>query len=231
VRRTVAFSEAIYLGHWEIEGVVARKVENLGAAWDSLMQEELPVLIDPEAAMLKQLQPQVLIDGRMLKRSPDFDLTAAPLVIGLGPGFTAGLDCHAVVETKRGHYLGRVIWQGQAEPNTGIPEPVTGYDVERVVRAPQAGELQEGRPIGDVIEPGETIVRVGEVPVLASFRGALRGLLRDGVEVIEGQKIGDLDPRCDPSFSQFISDKALAVGGGVLEAMLWRGVLPERQDG
>jgi xanthine dehydrogenase accessory factor len=192
---------------------------------------EIPVLIDPQAELLEQLRPEVIIDGRMLKRPPELGLEVARFVIGLGPGFIAGEDCHAVVETKRGHHLGRVIWQGQAAPNTGVPEAIAGYDVQRVVRAPKAGELQDGRKIGALIEQGETIVRVDDEPVLASFPGALRGLLHDGVEVQAGQKIGDLDPRADPSFSQFVSDKALAIGGGVLEAILARGVLPAGRDG
>jgi len=226
VRRAVSFAEAIYQGAWEVEEVKAERVVGEAAILEALQQGRIPVVIDPEAALRFKLNPVALVDGRMLKRPPEIDHPAAPLVIGLGPGFTAGLDCHAVIETMRGHNLGRVYWQGCAQANTGIPEPVNGFAVQRIIRAPVEGELHVGLAIGTVIEAGERIVEVGATPVLAGFQGALRGLLPDGVRVHKGQKIGDLDPRADPEYCFSVSDKALAVAGGVLEVLLAREQLP-----
>ncbi|TFH38044.1 MAG: EF2563 family selenium-dependent molybdenum hydroxylase system protein [Anaerolineales bacterium] len=226
VRRAVAFSEAIYQGTWEIEGIRAQRVEGEAALYATLLEGQIPVIIDPDADLRHKLQILALVDGRMLKRPPELDHTAAALVVGLGPGFTAGVDCHAVIETQRGHHLGRVYWQGSAQTNTGIPEVVAGFDVQRVIRSPEAGLLHNGRSIGVVIEAGETIAEVGRTPVLAEFKGALRGLLHDGVMVHAGQKIGDLDPRANPSYCFTVSEKALAVAGGVLEAFLTCEKLP-----
>jgi len=226
VRRAVSFAEAIYQEAWEIEGVRAEKIEGVTAAFTTLQKGNIPIIIDPDAELRHELDPIAMVDGRMLKRAPELDRSVAPLVVGLGPGFTAGLDCHAVVETNRGHNMGRVYWQGSAQPNTGIPEPIAGFDVQRVVRAPADGVLGAGRSIGTVIEAGECIVEVDGKPILAGHKGALRGLLHDDVTVHSGQKIGDLDPRADPSYCFTVSDKALAVAGGVLEALLTREQLP-----
>jgi xanthine dehydrogenase accessory factor len=226
VRRTVSFAEAIYKGTWEIEGVRAHKVAGEEAIWSTLERDQIPIVIDPEAALRRPIQPIALVDARMLKHPPELDLTAAPFVIGLGPGFTVGVDCHVVIETNRGHHMGRVYWQGQAQENTGIPGAVAGYDVLRVIRAPAIGELKNGLTIGSVIDQGDQIAEVGDTPVLAGFRGALRGLLHDGVNVQQGQKIGDLDPRADPSYCSSASDKSLAVAGGVLEALMVRKLYP-----
>jgi xanthine dehydrogenase accessory factor len=226
VRRTVSFAEAIYIGAWEIEGVRAQKVAGEQAIWRALGKGEIPIVVDPEAELRHSIQPIALIDARMLKRPSELDHTAAPFVIGLGPGFTVGVDCHAVVETNRGHFLGRVYWQGQAMPDTGVPEPVAGYDVLRVIRAPVSGELHDGLSIGSVVEEGDRIAIVDDMPIITGFRGALRGLLHNGVRVHEGQKIGDLDPRADPSYCTVVSDKSLSVAGGVLEALLSQELLP-----
>ncbi len=149
-------------------------------------------------------------------------MQAASLVIGLGPGFVAGVDCHAVVETNRGHSLGRVIWKGSAEADTGVPEPVRERGVERVLRSPASGVLEACVAIGEVLEEGQCIARVNGTAVLAPFKGVLRGLLHPGLVVSVGLKIGDVDPRMEPKFSRLVSDKALAVGGGILEAILSR---------
>ena len=147
-------------------------------------------------------------------------MDAAPLVIGLGPGFFAGQNCHAVVETNRGHHLGRVIWEGRAEQDTGVPGTVTGHDVNRVLRAPADGQTKAQVGLGSIVKKGEVIALVDDTPLIAAFDGALRGLIHESVEMNKGDKIGDLDPRMDPSYCYEISDKALAIGGGVLEGLL-----------
>jgi xanthine dehydrogenase accessory factor len=180
----------------------------------------IPIVVDPEASIVKRFDLIAMVDARMRKRPPEMGLETAPLVIGLGPGFTAGEDCHAVVETNRGHHMGRVFWQGSAEPDTGIPEPVSGYDVERVLRAPSEGTLEGGIALGSLVQSGDILARVNGVPLVAPFDGALRGLVHNSLQVREGEKVGDLDPRGNPAYCYEISDKSLAVGGGVLEAIL-----------
>jgi xanthine dehydrogenase accessory factor len=156
----------------------------------------------------------------MIKTGSDQQMDAAPCVIGLGPGFTVGLNCHTVVETKRGANLGRVYWQGSAEPNSGFPEPVNGFDEERVLHSPKDGTVSAKAQIGDVVELGTLIASVDGEPVYSRIKGVLRGLIQNGLTVTRGMKIGDVDPRCDAHLCFQVSDKALAVGGGVLEAML-----------
>lgn len=222
VRRLVAAAEAVYAGRVEIEDLEFQHIDEPAQAalmWD---QGLIPVLVDPTAKSRRSLLPQVVVDGRMRKKPPEMGLEAAPLVIGIGPGFTAGEDCHAVVESKRSHQLGRVIWQGQAAADSGVPEPVRGHDVDRVLRAPATGAIEGGHALGEIVEPGEPLAAVGGFELLAPFRGALRGLIHDGVRVKEGDKLGDLDPRAEPSYCYQISDKSLAIGGGVLEAVLSR---------
>lgn len=220
VRRLVAVAEAVYAGEVQVEECTARRIERPGEAEFGWRQDEIPVLVDPSLSCLSAFEPLALVDGRMRKVPPETGLEAAPMVIGLGPGFTAGLDCHAVVETNRGHHMGRVIWDGTAQADTGVPEQVDGHDMDRVLRAPSDGILTSHADLGTVIEPGQTIADVDGVEIKAPFRGALRGLIHDGLQVREGAKVGDLDPRADPSYCYQISDKALAVGGGVLEALL-----------
>ena len=222
IRRLVALAEAIYAGEVRVEDLVGIRVASLEQARRSLAQHRIPVLVDPQAACRHDLQPDVLVDARMRKMAPEFGTEAASLVVGLGPGFTAGIDCHAVVETRRGHHLGRVLWQGPSEPDTGVPEPVGGHAYDRVLRAPADGELSEGVRLGARVSTGMLLARVGTNVLQAPFDGVLRGLLHDGLEVRRGQKVGDVDPRGESSFCYEISDKALAVGGGVLEAVLSR---------
>lgn len=226
VRRAVSFAEAIYQGTWKIEGVVAEYLTNKDDIRDSVEKGNIPVMIDPQADIRHEFQPMAIIDGRMLKRPSELDWTAAPFVVGLGPGFVVGVDCHAVVETKRGHTLGRVYWEGSALPDTGIPDAVAGYDVQRVIRAPMSGELREGLPIGSLVKAGDQVAIVGDMPVVANFDGALRGMLKDGIHVERGLKIGDLDPRSEREYCFTVSDKALAVAGGVLEAVITKGIHP-----
>jgi xanthine dehydrogenase accessory factor len=185
-------------------------------------------MIDPQAAVLdSQLfwdgsSPKVVIDARMTKRPPDLRKPAADLIVGLGPGFVAGENCHAAVETNRGHYLGRVLWRGAPQVDTGIPEVVARRQADRVLRSPADGILVAHAEICDHVEAGQLIAEVSNQPVRAPFKGVLRGLLHPGLKVGRGLKIGDLDPRNDPRYCTLVSDKSLAVGGGVLEAILAR---------
>jgi xanthine dehydrogenase accessory factor len=222
VRRAVAFSEAVYRGHTQVEevtGILAVDVEDSSRI---LSEGNIPVLVDPQADSRHTLTPIVLVDARMTKRPPDLGLNAAKLVVGLGPGFLAGENCHAVIETQRGHSLGRVIWNGAPQPDTGVPEAVRDHQAERVLRAPEAGILVGEVEIADHVEAGQLIARVGASKILAPFSGVVRGLLHSGLSVTAGMKIGDVDPRDDPSYCFLVSDKSLAIGGGVLEAILSR---------
>ncbi len=220
VRRTVAFAQAVFDGVTRVEGVPARLArcpeEALALATDS----HVSVVVDPEATVVHALQPGAVVDAIMAKRNTGTHLDDAPLVIGVGPGFRAGVDVHAVVESNRGHWLGRVLLEGEAEPNTGVPAPVGGHGAERVLRAPADGPLVSLKQIGDLVRGGEPICSVAVETVLAPFTGYLRGLIQDGVVVTTGMKIGDVDPRATRQHCFTISDKALAIGGGVLEAML-----------
>ncbi len=223
IRRAVAFATAIYSGVVEVEGVRARRVGSLEEALAAHEKGEIPVLIDPQAQVVAQWRPDVVVDAIMAKRNTGTKITDAPLVIGLGPGFEAGLDVHAVVETARGHNLGRVILSGSAEPHTGVPGEVAGYTFQRVLRAPSAGTFQAVRRIGDRVEAGATVGHVDSQPVRAAIGGVLRGIIADGVKVVEGMKLGDVDPRGLVEYCFTISDKARAIGGGVLEAILYLG--------
>ncbi len=226
VRRFVSFGNAVYEGTQTIEGITARCVDTLERAQDVTAAGEIPVLISASPSW-KPLNPRVVIDVRMAKRNIDTTIHDAPLVIGLGPGFTAGEDCHAVIETNRGHHLGRVIWQGQAEPNTGIPGSIEGKSGVRVLRAPCEGHIHAHFEIGDTITKGEVIASIENQPIIAPFDGVLRGIIHPSVHVWEGLKIGDLDPRGIKEHCFEISDKALAIAGGVLEVILTKGIVPE----
>jgi xanthine dehydrogenase accessory factor len=232
VRRYVSFAETIYRGEFQVEGITAHSASDVDAALDILRQGFISVLIDPQAAILSWLRsvlptntPVVLIDARMGKKAPDTSLESASLVIGLGPGFVAGQNCHAVVETNRGHHLGRVIWEGAAESDTGLPESVAAYGRERVLRSPADGVLIAHTQIGERLEAGQLIAEVDGHSIRAPFKGVLRGLLHPGLRVTHNLKIGDVDPRDDPRYCFQVSDKALAIGGGVLEAVLSRSEL------
>jgi xanthine dehydrogenase accessory factor len=196
------------------------------------MQSEgkIPVLADSEAASLEAYQPSVLVDARMRKIAPERLPFQAAFTIGLGPGFSAPEHCDAVIETNRGHHLGRMIRRGAAEADTSLPEQVLGQESPRVLRAPVQGKVSSLASIGDVLEVGDAIARVGNRLITAPFRGVLRGLIADGQNVPAGIKIGDLDPRADPTYAFEISDKALAIAGGVLEAILSSSVLFPRKS-
>ncbi|MCC6612549.1 MAG: EF2563 family selenium-dependent molybdenum hydroxylase system protein [Anaerolineae bacterium] len=220
VRRTVSFGEAVYSDAIAIEGVTSRLVRGLDGISMAMHAGEVPVVVDPEGETLQMLTATVVIDARMEKRNAGTTLDDAPLVIALGPGYTAGVDCHAVIETNRGHDLGRVIWQGTAAADTGEPGTMAGQTHSRVLRAPAAGHVRAHAAIGDTIQEGHAIAEVAGQPVRAAFTGVLRGLIHRQVTVTPGMKIGDLDPRCERRACFTISDKSLAIGGGALEAVL-----------
>jgi xanthine dehydrogenase accessory factor len=220
LRRKVSFGEAVYEGRVKVEGIVAQRVGDVAAARRVLAEGAIPVIVDPAADSRHALQPAVLVDAVMAKRNTGTALADAPLVVALGPGFLAGADCHAVIETNRGHWLGRVIWKGAAQPDTGVPGAVHGKDSERVLRAPVTGYLQTMASICDRVTTGQLVATVHGHPVLAQIDGVVRGLARDGLAVRDGLKIGDIDPRAEPVYCSTISDKSLAVAGGVLEAIL-----------
>jgi xanthine dehydrogenase accessory factor len=222
VRRTVALAEAIYSGETQVEELIGRRVASPQQALTALQAAVIPVLVDTDLECREALQPAAVVDARMLKSAPAETRDPAVFLIGLGPGFEAGINCDAVVETNRGHHMGRVYWEGSGQPDTGVPDPVIGFDVDRVLRAPAAGLFQGLQPIGALLEPGDLIARVNGAELRAPFAGVLRGLLHDGLPVERGLKVGDLDARGDPTYCRFISDKSLAVGGGVLEALLAR---------
>ncbi|WP_420629550.1 selenium-dependent molybdenum cofactor biosynthesis protein YqeB [Candidatus Leptofilum sp.] len=246
VRRKVAVATAVLEGHIQIETLHAQRAETVEQAIELAHLGTIPVLVAPELSVISKQysvisQPslvterrllntvyevvaqrhyRILVDARMAKRNIDTNMEQANLVIALGPGFTTGVDCHAVIETMRGHTLGRVIWQGSALPNTGTPGIVAGKGAERVLRAPAAGKVNWRLEIGDLVTKGQIIGNVAGKTIVAPFAGVLRGLIAPSTEVRAGLKIGDLDARADVSACFTISDKALAIGGGVLEAVL-----------
>ena len=220
IRRTVCFSQAILFGTMDVEDVTAAFAETPEAAVSILKEKKIPVLADPEAACIAVLRPDAVVDAILAKRNLGTKITDAPCVIGVGPGFTAGIDCHACVETMRGHTLGRVITVGSPIPNTNIPGLIGGFAGERVLRAPADGIFRQRLEIGDMVEQNEIAGYVGTEPMRCQISGVLRGLLADGTPVHRGMKAGDVDPRGEVSYCQLVSDKALAIGGGVLEAIL-----------
>lgn len=219
VRRTVAVSTAVTSGRCTVEDVEAVRVEHPTDAVDVARTGRVAVMVDhglPQFAV----PPVAVVDARLAKRNIDTTLGDAPLVIGLGPGFTAGSDCHAVVETMRGHRLGTVIWDGAAEPNTGVPARIGGEDELRVLRAEAAGPVTWTVDFGDRVVRDQAIGEVGGVTVRALTHGVVRGLIAPGSAATPGLKIGDIDPRADSDACWQISDKSLAIGGAVLEAIL-----------
>jgi xanthine dehydrogenase accessory factor len=221
IRRTVALAQAIYDGKFAVEDLTARRV-SLDQVDETIRQGAIPVLVDLHGDAAAQLRPHVVVDAIVAKRNLGTRITDAALVIALGPGFTVGLDCHAIVETNRGHYLGRVLHSGSAEPDTGIPGALDGHGWDRILRAPAAGIFRPILTIGDTVAAGDVAAFVNDIPVIAPLGGVLRGLLREGLQAPAGMKVGDVDPRATRDHCFTISDKALAIGGGVLEAILAR---------
>ena len=227
IRRQVALSEAVYEGSACVEGVTAVQIEAVKEADAVWARGQVPVLVDPVGDAIRALKPAAVIDAILAKRNLGTTRAMAPLTIALGPGFTAGIDVDAVIETKRGHNLGRVITDGSAAPNTGIPGMIGGYAAERVLHAEAAGTLRNIRKIGDLVTAGEPIAAIetkdGSVSVKASISGLIRGLIRDGYPVTKGFKIADIDPRSEELANCFsISDKARCIAGGVLEVICSR---------
>lgn len=219
VRRTVSFCEAVYDGSQSVEGIDARRIcdeDGLKHAWGAGC---LAVAVDPAWTWIARLQPQVVVDAIIAKRNLGTHKGEAPLVVGIGPGFTAGQDCHAVVESQRGHNLGRVYREGSAEPNTGVPGNIGGYTLERVLRAPVAGVVRVCKDIGSVVKAGDVVLSVGESDVCTVMDGVVRGCIRPGVTVPAGTKIGDVDPRGIAEYGFTVSEKARTLGGAVLETL------------
>ena len=219
IRRSVAFANAIFEGNSVVEGVTASKSS---AAEVAAHREAgiITVVVDPLCEIALQEKPWAIVDAILAKHNIGTRITDASVVIGVGPGFTAGVDVHRVVETMRGHDLGRVITSGMAKPNTGVPGEIGGYTLERLVLAPQDGFFSATKKIGDIVKAGEVLGFVDEAPVVALISGVLRGLLQNGLKVKQKMKIGDVDPRAEVENCWTISDKARAIGGGVLEALL-----------
>lgn len=222
IRRTVSLSEAVYTNTHTVEGVTAERAETLAELPEIWGRSHIPVLVDPAAKSLVELKPSALIDGILAKKNCSTTLSMAPITIGLGPGFTAGIDVGAVIETARGHDLGRVIITGTAQANTGIPGAVAGYTTERVLYARHSGILTIRRDIGSLVQQNEVIATIGDQPVRATIAGLVRGIIRDRSTVHRGMKIADIDPRTEQTaICHTISDKARCISGGVLEALLY----------
>ena len=222
VRREVSFCEAVYEGEKAVEGVRAKFIsapKEIQSVWE---EGKIPLLVDTDGKKARNfLKPDVLIDAIIAKKNLGTQMDDAPLVIGLGPGFTVGKDVHIVIETNRGHHLGKMILSGAAEPDTGIPGEIGGFTVERVLRPMKKGIFHAHKSIGDRVSKGSVVAVVDDFPVIAKISGMVRGLLRDGVEVRKGVKVGDIDPRGKRELCFTISDKARAIAGGVLEAILY----------
>jgi len=217
IRRSVSVCEAVYTGRATVEDICCVLISDISEMNECYDDGNIPLLVDPVGECIKQLKPLAVIDAIIAKRNSGIYMGMAPITIGLGPGFTAGVDVNAVIETKRGHDLGRLILTGSALPDTSIPGEVCGISKERVIHAPASGEVRHIHKIGDVVNNGEIICEIGRNPVSAPFKGLLRGLIHEGLYVPVGMKIADIDPRLDVDW-QTISDKARCLGGATLEA-------------
>lgn len=220
VRREVSFCEAVYDGKKTVEGVEAIRISTIDQVREVWNSRAIPLIIDPDLKHSLILKPEVVIDAILAKKNLGTRIDQAPLVIALGPGFEAGVDAHLVIETNRGHNLGRVLTQGTAEGNTGIPGNIGGYTTERVLRAPVTGLFKTRKQLGDLVEPGEIVAEMNGHPIHTPIKGILRGLIRDATPVPAGLKVGDVDPRCRREYCYTISEKARAIAGGVLEGIL-----------
>lgn len=219
VRRAVSFCEALFEGTFVVEGVTAEAaadIRGIMAAWE---RGHMGVIIDPKGSIIRDIKPDVVVDAVMAKKPTTTRSDEAQLVIGVGPGFSAPENVHLVVESNRGHDLGRLIYEGQAEPFTGVPGSTEGYRHERVLRAPHAGKVKHVRSLGDLVKEGDVVLYVDKTPVCAPILGLLRGLIRD-MDVPKNEKLGDIEPRGESVDWRTISDKARAIGGGVLEAIM-----------
>lgn len=233
IRRHVAFCEAVYDGKTQVEGVTCKRIQEtdiLAQCRECWNRGEIPLLTDTEGKYIRELKPQAVVDAILAKKNLGTCRDMAPLTIGLGPGFTAGEDVDYVIETMRGHNLGRIIASGSALPNTGVPGLIAGIGKERVIHSPAAGVMKNISGIADLVEKDQVIAMVGDTPVKATIAGVIRGLIRDGYPVFQGMKIADIDPRAEQKKNCFtISDKARCIAGGVLEVLLSQGVLPHER--
>ncbi len=220
VRRTVAFSQAVYDKEVEVEGIKAVLAQDKDEIYEVIGKGNIAVIVDENAEIMKEIKPEVVIDAIIGKINLGTYIDDAKTVIALGPGFEAGVDCHCVVETQRGHYLGKAIYNGSAIPNTGVPGNIGGYTKERIIRAESDGKIMPVAKIGDYVEKGDIVAYVNETPIFAQLNGIVRGMLQEGIEVHKGMKSGDIDPRCERNHCFTISDKARSIAGGVLEAIL-----------
>ena len=231
IRRMAAFCEAVYDGEAFVEGVLCSRIENVSECTAAWSRGEIPLLVDETCACLEKVQPAALVDAILAKKNLGTNKAMAPLTIGLGPGFCAGEDVDVVIETMRGHDLGRIIDDGEAFPNTGIPGNIDGFTSERVIHSPADGMLLSRACIGDLVEKGQIIACVDDHPVEASITGVLRGIIREGFKVQKGLKIADIDPRKEQKKNCFtISDKSRCIAGSVLEVLLAYGIYPERKQ-
>ena len=233
VRRRVSFATAVYAGSIRVGDCLACRVDepiDNPAIGRMIAEGTIPVLVDPAGVCVEFFRPKVLIDGRMLKRKLERRFRPVDLLIGLGPGFVAGENCDALIETNRGPSMGRVIWEGAAEPNTSIPQMVDGHAEARILRAPVDGPARALANLGDRVVAGQAVVQVDNTFVSAPFTGILRGLIHGGITVRRGMRIGDLDPRNDPGLCVQVSDKSHAVGEGVLEAIRSKFDLEDLRD-
>lgn len=221
IRRKVSFCEAIYIGEIEVEGVKAVLCRTIEEINDNIDKGFVPVLIDEKGDIISKINPLAVVDSILAKKNLGTNKDMAPITIGVGPGFEASVDVDLVVETNRGHFLGKVIKKGKAIENTGIPGNIIGYTEERIIRSLGEGVVKNYKNIGDIVKKGESICKTGNVEVLARIDGVIRGLIKDGLSVKKSMKIGDIDPRGIVEYTTTISDKARAVGGGVLEAIMY----------
>lgn len=219
VRRTVAFSEAVYNKKTEVEEVTAEYAQNLEEVFDIWEEKHIAVMVDPEWAVVGELKPNATVDAIMAKKNIGTRKDEAPIVIGVGPGFHAPSDVHAAIESNRGHHLGRAIYKGSPEAHTGVPGPTMGYTKERVLRAPHSGTIKHVKDIGSEVKKDDLILYIDKTPVFAAIDGILRGLIRE-IDITANEKIGDIDPRGIKEYCNTITEKARAIGGGVLEALL-----------
>ena len=221
IRRSVAFANSVYEGHMAVEGIESILIHDIAEAETIWAEDKIPLLIDPDISQIKELNPSVIIDARIMKSyRDDSHLSDAPLVIGLGPGFVAGENAHAVIETNRGHDLGRVFWKGSAEPDTGTPGMIGGEGPKRVQKAPASGIFTPKVEIGDFVKEGDLLALVGDTEIRSPLTGMVRGVIYPGIFVNKGLKIMDIDPRGERRYCFTASDKANALGGSVLEAIL-----------
>jgi len=222
IRRAVSFSEALFEDEIEVEGIKSVRVRNLEEIEDAWKNNKVPVIVDPKGSYINLLKPKAVVDGILAKKNLGTYINMAPITMALGPGFEAGKDVDVVIETNRGHNLGRLIFNGEAQADTGSPGNIGGYTKERVIYSPCDGVINNAKEIGDIVKKEEPLAYVGDYIVRATIDGVLRGIIRNNSKVYKGLKIADIDPRLEERKNCFtISDKARTIGGGVLEALIY----------